>query len=347
MRDSKTTMADVARLAGVSASTAARVINGGYVSEENRARVRKAADALGYRPNAQARALRYSRSFSLGLILTSARMNPLFAHISHAIRRNASERGYSLLTVNHGFSVEDEAAGIRQFLDYRVEAVILCNALSVNNLNHLRDAGVPLIQIERRSLDDAPWVRIDPLPGMRAAVRHLVDLGHRRIGFVGGTRESMLQVGLQGEEEPLRVNAFLKAAEECGLGRADLSLSLGAYSYPSGQLAVSGRDLTRSLLDANAPTAIISGSDVLTAGLLQELYSRRLHVPQDISVISYDDSISGLFAPACTTIAQPIAEIGKAALDLIESRSDERAPTVTLHTSFIIRESTGPAPGPA
>ena len=187
MQKTKATMADVARMARVSPTVAARVVQGvGYVSEEKRQRVQEAIQATGYRPNLLARSLRTAHTCTLGLVLSYACENPFFTHISHAVRTAAIDAGYSMLTVNHGYSSIAEAQGVRQFVDHRVDAVVLCHPYRMANLQPLIDYRIPIIQIERQLMPQAHIIRLDPRPGLSAAMDELCAAGHRRIAFLGG-----------------------------------------------------------------------------------------------------------------------------------------------------------------
>ncbi|MFP5077714.1 LacI family DNA-binding transcriptional regulator [Rhizobium sp. YIM 134829] len=343
-------MADVARAARVSPTTAARAIyNSGYVSEENRKRVMEAVEATGYRPNLQARSLRLQRTYTLGLILSSAKENPFYTHISHAIRTAASAAGFSMLTVNHSYSAEAEIAGIKQFLDHGVEAVILCHALDPRHLKPLIRSQVPIIQVERQDVEQAYSIAIDPLPGMVSAVRLLVEQGHQRIAFVGAKAPTAHEPSTP---EQRRVDAFAIALEQCGLSVSDCPTVLGDYFPAAQDDDLPGFKLAEQLLsgpDARV-TGIIAGSDILAAGILQAIYARGLRVPDDISIIGYDDSIAQFLSPPTSSIAQPYSAIGDAVVGFVEdvvaddAREIVREKRVT--TALIARQSVGAAPKP-
>ncbi|MGO4569600.1 LacI family DNA-binding transcriptional regulator [Rhizobium sp. 2YAF20] len=352
MRSQTATMADVAREAQVSPTTAARVIhNRGYVSDENRRRVLEAVESTGYRPNLQARSLRMQRSYSLGLVLSSARENPFYTHISHAIRTAASDRGFSMLTVNHSYSPEAEVNGIKQFLEHGVDATILCHALENKNVQPLIQAGIPVIQVERHDIEQAYFVAIDPEPGMRAAVKSLADEGHRRVAFIGA-RATGLKDGGPGHAEQRRAEAFQQAVSLYGLDEQDCPVVLGEYFPRSPNDMLPGRRLATMLLDDHgcAVTAIIAGSDILAAGILQVLYERGLNVPSDISVIGYDDSMAQFLSPALSSIAQPYRAIGDSVMEFVEEAVGQDTGSAKIRersvsTSLVLRNSIGPAPG--
>lgn len=342
----KATMQDVARVAGVSPATAARVIHkNGYVSEGNRERVLKAVEETGYRPNIQARSLRMQRSYTLGLVLSSARDNPFFTNQSHAVRTAAMDSGYSMLTVNHGYSSEVEEAGVKQFLEHNVEAVILCHGWRTESYGPIIEAGVPIIQIESRSIASAHLVAIDPFPGMLKAVTTLVLAGHRRIAFVGGAGTGRdVEEMRGGEPEAERMRAFRRALLASGLAEEECPVVLGSYTSLSKDGKMPGYDLTMSLFRdrEEAVTAIIAGSDVMAAGALQALRVLCLLVPEDISIIGYDDSLAQFLAPPIASIAQPYSEIGRATMEILEQvrMTDAIAPqTLEVQTQLTTRGS--------
>jgi DNA-binding LacI/PurR family transcriptional regulator len=341
----KATMADVARMAKVSPATASRVIhNNGYVSEENRKRVLDAVEAIGYRPNLQARSLRMQRSYSVGLVLSSARENPFFTHISHAIRTSAMNRGYSMLTVNHGYSSDAEATGVSQFLEHGVDAVVLCHGLDPKNFEPIKAAALPVIEIERHIIDGSSVIEIDPHSGMIEAVETLHRQGHRKIAFVGGKIPDDLVFSTPVAAEALRADAFCNAITASGLALDDCPVMLGDYNPSHTGGGPPGYVIGKELLKSGGPTAILTGSDILAAGVLQAIYERGLRVPDDISVIGYDDSIARLLAPPLTSIAQPYHAIGEEVMRLIEkstSPSTEQT-SASVATSLIERLSVGP-----
>ena len=342
----KPTMADVALYAGVSPTTAARVLHGnGYVSEANREKVLKAAADLEYHPNIQARSLRYSRSFLIGVVLSSAVRNPFFARISHAIRLQANAAGLSILNFNHNYDHATEVDGLRRLLDHRVEAVILCHSFEIGNLAPIQKAGIPIIEIERAFLPETHKILIDPKPGLTAALRDLGAHGHRRIDFLGGSaaRGSYGGSSSRSRADEERADAFLQAACDAGLDPRDLRVSTGQYDEDSGTTLeglVRGREL---LTRADRPTAIVAGSDVLAAGVLQAAYELGLQVPRDISIVGYDDSLGLFLAPALSSVRQPYEDIAKFAIEMALAGGKKPSSARTIETTYVQRSSVGAA----
>ena len=336
----KPTMADVALYAGVSPTTAARVLHGnGYVSDTNREKVLKAAADLEYRPNIQARSLRYNRSFLIGVVLSSGVRNPFFARISHAIRLQANAAGLSILNFNHNYDQATEVDGLRRLLDHRVEAVILCHSFEIANLAPIQKAGIPIIEIERAFLPETHKIPIDPKPGLTAALRDLGAHGHRRIDFLGGSAARGSSSRSRADEE--RADAFLRAACDVGLDPGDLRISTGQYDEDSGTTLeglVRGRQL---LTRADRPTAIVAGSDVLAAGVFQAAYELGLQVPRDLSIIGYDDSLGLFLAPALSSVRQPYEDIARFAIEMALAGGKSPSLTRTVETSYVKRSSVG------
>jgi LacI family transcriptional regulator len=343
----RATMADVAREAGVSPSTASRVIyDNGYASKENRDRVLAAANKVGYRPNIQARSLRNQRSYAIGLIVDSATSNPHVAHIAHALRTEAAALGYSLLTVDHEYSAAMERDGLKHLLDHNVEAIAVCHPFKVENFAVAKRAKVPLIQVERRNLFTAHRVEIDPKPGIFDAVSHLVDLNHTSVAYIGGVSSSDAAPEIESIEVE-RVEAFRRSVANRGLSQVACPVQLVPYDLKVTDVGLQGYSLGRDLLRRSGrPTAIIVGSDVLAAGILQAAYELGISVPGELSLIGFDDSIAQFLAPPLSTIVQPHRDIARNILKIMTRMNDAGREVLveTVPTHLQVRKSTGPSP---
>lgn len=345
----RATMADVAREAGVSPSTASRVLyKSGYVSQENRERVLAAVSKVGYRPNIQARSLRNQRSYALGLVVDSATNNAHFAHIAQAMRIEAAAAGYSLLTVDHEYSAAMEREGLKHLLDHNVEAIVVCHPFRLENFNIVRKSNVPLIQIERKNLGNVHRVEIDPIPGIDAAVRHLVALRHHSIGYVSGTSVGHAAPQKNASIEDDRIACFLSAVSRFGLKLENCPIWQVPYDFEHNDGPLRGYTIAKELLQReNYPSALIAGGDVLGAGILQAAGELGLSVPRDLSLVGFDDSLAKFLAPPLSTIAQPHGEIARQVLQITRSLVYHDAPEplrAVAATRFVSRQSTGPAP---
>lgn len=350
MKASKATMSDVARRAGVSAATVARVLyNNGYVKQETRTAVENAVAATGYRPNMVARGLRTSRSYTLGLVVSESRLNAFHPAVAHFVQMEALHQGYTVLTLNNHASPEMEAAGVRRFLDHHVDAVIFCSAIDPQNVRAIDQNGIPTVQVERLIAQVGTVVTVDAHDGMREAIDHLHGLGHRRFGFIGGDIDSSRMEGNQDTAiEAVRERLFRENLTRHGIAVPASNMLRAVYYDESKPARQPGYHLMRKLLALpQRPTAVIFGSDLLAASALQAISEAGLHVPADISIIGYDDSMAEILTPALTSIAQPIGELGRLAVTLalaaIENPETE-ATTVSTVTRLVIRELTGTAP---
>ncbi|WEK51549.1 MAG: LacI family DNA-binding transcriptional regulator [Candidatus Kaistia colombiensis] len=344
------TLMEVAQRAGVSTATVARVLKAkGYVSNDARSRVEAAIKATGYRPNAVARGLRKQRSFTVGHMLTAITANPFFVNVAHWAEEEALVQGYKTFLFNHNGSAERERLGVERFIERRVDAVLFTNAVDSRNVQLLAEAAIPVVQLERAATIEAPSIRVDNKSGALEAIAHLVEFGHRRIAFVGG--------------DPDRINGgdrhFVSVEDERlggyreGLRRAGLSLDeslvrLGLYyNIADGGSGIEGYRHMKALLELpERPTAIFATCDILAAGALQAIYEEGLRVPDDLSIIGFDDTLAANLAPQLTTVAQPMEDLGRlgfrAALDAIEGRIV--AMSTVLPTRLVVRRSAGAAP---
>jgi DNA-binding LacI/PurR family transcriptional regulator len=347
-RPRSATSTDVAHLAGVSQATVSVVLNGARstirVSAETRQRVLAAAAELGYIPHPAAQALRRQRSGIIGFLPRIDRDAP-FTHPIHYLltihaSRAAHERGYQFVEAGPETdpwrdSAEDEL--VQYFLNRRADGVIFDGPKTATAVQRLLDHGLPVVQIFRPQLAVlTPTVTVDARPGITAAVDHLIALGHRRIAFIG-----------RGGNHPVdlaRLAAFLAALANHGLPTTAATVRLSPiYELDHGER------LTRELLARRPrPTAIFAGSDSLALGALRALYAARVHVPDELSLIGYDDTLAAQLYPPLTSVAQPFAALAERAIALLigqlEQPDDLPLPPeqVVLPTQLNLRESTAP-----
>jgi LacI family transcriptional regulator len=360
---------DVARAAGVSVATVSYVLNGGPrpVSEERRRRVLEAVASLGYRPNAIARSLRARRTRILGLVLPDS-ANPYFAALSHAIEEAATERGYQVIIANAAERPEREAGHIEALLRLQVDGLFWIPAdlrragWGVGGGESSRPAGrevpaltVPTVQVDRtlspqrtgRPGRGAPApgrpamdvLEADHLGGGRLATAHLLDLGHRRLACLAGPAgHRHAQARLQGFREALR-----------GAGLADPLVAHGDFDYASGA-AIAARWC--ALPPEERPTGIVCGNDAMAIGALGAIAGSGLRVPQDVSVTGFDDLPQTPYTvPPLTTVAQPVGELARAAVERLLVRIEQpqgaqHGAPPAAHTVFpvrlVVRASTAP-----
>jgi len=340
--DRKITMKDVASEAGVSTATVGRVIHErGYVSQKARKRVERAVKKTGFRLNLVAQSLRRNRSMTLGHLLTSIVPNPFFAGIELGVEQEAIQHGYNVLIWNVLSDPRREREGVETFIRRQLDAIIFTTPLDPENVLLARQAGIPIIQVERPSALESHLITVDNFVGAASAMEHLMQLGHRRIAFIGkrfdqkprpqdkvdferlaGWRDTLLKYGIQPPED--------------WLATADL------YSIEDGFQA------TQKFLELQPGiTAIFAACDILASGALQAIYERGLRVPEDISVVGFDDTYAPFMTPPLTSVRQPVYEIGveaaRLAIEVLENAEQfqEHYQTRQLETQLKIRSSTG------
>ena len=329
------TLQHVADQAGVSASTVSRVLNqkgaANRISEATMTAVMDAARELGYAPNRLARGLRLQKTYTVGLIAPDV-SNPFFAHIVHRAQNTAHELGYSLVVCNSNDSTDLEVEQTDLLYQKQVDGLI---AMPVGQCyDHFEawtDRGGALVLVDRCPEEtDADTVSVDNYRGAYGATTHLVDHGHRRIALVQGLP------GTSTNSDRLR-------------GYADALADRGVAADP--QLVVGGdfrRERafveTKTLLTLDpAPTAIFAAGDLITLGVLQALAEEELRVPEDVSLLSFDDFD---FAPflrcPLTAVRQPRETMGETAVKLLADRirNPSRAPRrVVLESELVVRRS--------
>ena len=330
------TIDDIARLSGVSKRTVSRVINHSpLVRAATREKVQAIIDELNYRPNVQARGLAARRSYLLGLIYDNR--DPLYT--------DEAQRG--VLSVCHGLGFElvihpcdrssatltSEALGFvnRSNLD----GVIVLPPVSENNdlAGVLGKENIPYVRLASIALDTADRVVIaNERSAVAAMAEYLVNLGHRRIGYIAGPE------GRKSTRE--RLEGFCDAMEKLGCAACDEMIARGAYTFESGVACA------RSLLEKpDPPTAIFASNDEMAAGVIYTAQEMGVKVPEDLSVAGFDDSmLATRIRPSLTTIRRPVREMARLAttklIASIDGREDDARAWVFLDPVLIIRDST-------
>jgi DNA-binding LacI/PurR family transcriptional regulator len=347
------TIKSVAAQAGVATATVARVLhNNGYVAEATRERVLKAVAESGYSINHIARSLKRSRSNIVGHILKSTVPNPFYVTVARGVEAYCRENGYTALTYNVEGDLEAERKAVETFLSWRADAIIFTTPTAVQNVELALNSGKSVVQVERPQTDRTDRITVDNYHGARAAMLHLLDLGHRRIGFVGPQPDPAVNP-LAKYVELERYGAFRDTLSEAGL--FDESLVAVGRSYALEELEAVKRPLSdgyralQSWADAdNVPTAVFASSDFLAAGILQAAGVLGLNVPRDLSVIGFDDTLSTFLSPLLTSVRLPAYELGRTAARLAIGRlsgNREAAPVEEkLSATLVERASVGAAP---
>jgi len=340
------TSTDVARRAGVSRAVVSGVLNGAMstmrVSEGTRLRVLAAAHELHYSPNPIARALRRQRSNVIGFVPRSSRRTPyedpvpflLGVHLAAA----CIELDYHVVeaTAESVRSRETDEL-VRFFLDRHVDGVVLDSPETTAEVQRFVDRGLPVVQIIRpRPEVPTPSIVVDARPGTVAALEHLIDLGHRRIAFIGH--------GGPHPADRSRLDCFTAT-----LARHNVTVHDGWVRLTSDYDIEQGRAAGHTLLALRErPTSLFVAGDNLALGALQAFYQAMVRVPDDMSLVSYDDIFAAHLAPPLTSVAQPLAAVAERAIALIVDALDRAGPTegaamdVILPTRLTVRGSVRP-----
>ncbi|WP_054008250.1 LacI family DNA-binding transcriptional regulator [Cypionkella psychrotolerans] len=328
-----TSIRDIAKLAGASVTTVSRVINNsGYVSAATRARVEQAIAALAFTPNANARRMRSGNSLMVGVVLPALDV-PFFGILAHVIEQELFRRGLQALICCTNESPDQEARYISMLLSQQVDGVLAASVLEDSTqYQRLVDAGIPIVAIDRALPGlAAVSVAADHLTGGRMMAEHLLGLGHRRFAVIGAPQHSPpVQARVQGATERLA---------EAGLA-AQVVLG-SAHDFDA------CRELALGILGSSVdhrPTAVIGTTDIAAIGAIHAAIGLGLVVPDDVSVIGFDDLPEARYVlPALTTVAQPFRQIGVQAVAQLAARiAGDVVELAALPLRLVVRDTTAP-----
>jgi LacI family transcriptional regulator len=327
----RVTLRTIAEAAGVHPSTASRVLNSdssARVGDETIERIRRIAARLGYEPNPWARSLRTNRTLMIGLIIPRL-TDVVLAQMFEAAEDRAREKGYQAVTLSTRDKEEEERRLANILLDRRVDGLILATChMGDPLLDELEEQGVPFVLMNRSS-GDHPAVRGDDELGGYLAARHLLTQGHGRIGVVAGP------TGIS--TTTLRLKGYRRAHEEGGL-TVDESLIVPSSLGVEGGVAAGSQLLALS----NRPTAIFAVNDSAAIGAMAAARDLGLRVPDNLAVIGYnDDEIAAMLPVPLSSVALPLRQIGRLAVDLLLQRIEGRSPaSIVLPPRLVVRAST-------
>ena len=330
------TIYDVAAACGVAPSTVSRAFSRpGRVNAETAERIRLVAAEMGYRTNPLARALPTGRTSLLAVIVADV-TNPFFFEILRGAEETATKAGYTLLVADVHESVEAERQALDRTLPM-VEGLVLATSRMSDSSIRVAAKQCPTVVLNR-SMSDIPSVATDNSRGMKRAIEHLASLGHTTITYLAGPDASWAN--------GVRWQAMREAAHELGLR----VVRLGPFSpTQAGGLAAA-----RALADAPS-TAAIAYNDLIAIGLMRGLFNLGIRVPEDVSVVGFDNIFGADFCtPQLTTVAAPLRQLGAVAAHMVleELRTAVRGPrqlsqtplkTALLPANLVERMSTGPA----
>ncbi len=326
------TIRDVAKEAGVSTMTVSRVINNtGQVAVETRERVEKAMEKLKYVVNFSAKNLVTNKTWTIGIIVPDI-TNPFFASLVKAGEKICTDRGYSLMIGNTDGNLDIERRLVNVYKGRMCEAIIMvAPRIEDSELIEL-NSQIPLVVVDRKvEYEEIVQVYLDNTKGAQVATKHLLELGHRKIGFVMGPDLV--------PNSYTRRNGYIKAIEEYGIDYNSELVFHGDFVVETG---ISALNYYESLIEK--PTAIFCSNDLIAVGILTRAHELGIRIPEDYSLVGFDNTyLSSMVNPPLTTISYPFVEMGaKAIVLLLDSLPSELKVQMNenLEHKLIIREST-------
>jgi DNA-binding LacI/PurR family transcriptional regulator len=325
---------DIARVAGVSHSTVSRALhNSPLIPPSTAQRIQDIARELGYTASAVARSLVTRKTKAIGVVVTSI-ADPFNGDVVDGIEEVANQHGYSVILASSQADPERELSVVRAYQERRVDGILVASSrvgdLYIPVFSELR---IPIVLINNQHDSEfASSVSIDNLNGAELATRHLIDLGHRRIGYLGD------RFGLQSDRE--RYLGYRKAMEGAGIPLEDVLRAQG-----NGKAEGAEESFCKLLESADPPTAVFCYNDVSAFGLIRKADDLGLQVPRDLSVVGFDDIFfTRLSQPPLTTVRQPRRDMGRQAMELLLASLEERPveKNAVIRGELIVRKSTAP-----
>ncbi|MFD1882287.1 LacI family DNA-binding transcriptional regulator [Paracoccus pacificus] len=330
------TMIDVARTAGVSIATVSAYMNrSARVSDELTRRIEAAIGAIGYERNAIARSLKTGATHTIGLTVADIR-NPFFTDVVATIQQVLNSAGYAVMLCSSDENTARQDEQIKLLLDRMVDGLIIAPAGDDAVMTRLvKSTRKPVVLIDRLNAGlDVDAVVIENATAVFEVIRYVIDLGHRRIGFVSGP-----SVASTGRD---RLAGYYEALRHAGIGFDQMLVCNGNFREDDGYRAA-----MRLLTQPDRPTAIFSANNLMVIGALRAIRDLGLSCPDDVSVACIDDfSWADVFSPQLTAVAQPVKEIGEQAARLLLERLSGVAPPeprlVRLQGELMVRGSCAP-----
>ncbi|EGR0682944.1 substrate-binding domain-containing protein [Vibrio cholerae] len=327
------TMKDIARLAGVSTSTVSHVINKSrFVSDEIAERVNNAAQQLNYAPSALARSLKMNRTKTIGMLVTTS-TNPFFGEVVKGVERSCYHQGYNLILCNTEGDNQRMKASINTLLQKRVDGLLLmCSTLEGERLDVFdRYPDIPIVVMDWGPiLFASDKIQDNSLQGGYMAAKHLIECGYKEIGCITGP--------LIRHQAQMRYEGYKRALAEAGIAINPDWIVESDFECEGGYQA-----FEKLYQRGKLPSALFVSNDMMAMGVIQAASQRGLRVPDDLSLIGYDDvHIAKFMTPALTTIHQPKYRLGKAAVDTLLYRlenPDTTAQVVQLEPTLVVRNS--------
>lgn len=307
-------ISDVAKHAQVSIATVSRIVNNlpGY-SQKTKERVEKAIEELGYKPNAMARGLVSNKTNTIGVLLpcVTGRFSSM---LLRGIERRAHAKGYSVIICNTDMNGERTMAYLRTLSEKRVEGILFISEWVTEEYGaFLSSLGIPVVLVATTSPSfPFPSVSVDGFAAAYTATQYLLEKGHRKIGLISGSPNDRI-AGFP------RIEGYKKALADHGITLHPQWITYGDFHFESGIAAM-------AVLDARSLdlSAVFATSDEMASGAITYLHRQKRRLPEELSVVGYDDSLDAVMCyPALTSLHQPIEEMGEKAMDLIFSGKQE------------------------
>ncbi|NLB51844.1 MAG: LacI family transcriptional regulator [Syntrophomonadaceae bacterium] len=327
------TIYDIAKRVGVSPATVSRALNNkGYVKDEVKTQILRAAEELHYIPNAAARSLIYKKTWTIALLLPDI-SNPFFATIARGVDDAISHKGYSLIICNSDGSLHNERKHIQILRERRVDGIVMIpsgNQLDYSNTLDLDN--MPFVIVDRDpGIDSVDVVLFDDFNGAKQATEHLVGLSHQAIAIITGPRN--VSTGVE------RLRGFKHVMLAAGL-----QVNPG-YVFEGDFRESTGYEIGKKIVDGTSiPTAIFATNDLMALGALTAFKESGIRIPEDIAIVGYDGiPETNRGSPSLTTVIQPNYELGQAAGDRLIRRIEnvkESRQKIVLNPRLVIRDST-------
>ena len=323
------TIVDVARLAGVTPTTVSRVINNrGYISEKTKKRVHEVMDELGYQPNEIARSLTKQKSNTIGVIVPHI-SHPYFAKLISNLENEAAKKDYKIILCNSKEKAEKE----KQYLDMcksnRVAGIIICSG-NVES-NKINTGGIPVVLLEKIFEEGKLGIQCDNYQGGKLATEHLIECGCKKILHLSGVIDEEMPAD---NREKAFIDVCSKNEIEYFIKKYDIDTynQMNYYDY-----------IKAALNEIEGVDGIFASSDLIAAQVIQVCNEIKIRIPEDIKLVGFDDvDISQLTTPRITTVHQPIKEMARLSIELIDAKYNniEVNEKTILPIKLIIREST-------
>jgi LacI family transcriptional regulator len=330
-------MREIAKIAGVSSATVSRVINGSnVVTEETTERIKKIIQDLNFVPNKSAIHLKHGKSQIYGIIIPDL-TNPFFTETVKIFEELLVENEKELLVANTDFHLTRMQRSLRRMLLRRVDGVaLLTSELEAAPLESLVQNRIPVVTTDHyRTGPGMSDIVVDFAGGMAQLIAHLKSLGHRKVGFIGGTE------GLATSR--VRRESFMDAIVKQGLSSQEGWIVAGDFRIEGGSAA-----MARILAQDQLPTAIVTANDLTAIGALRTIHENGLRVPDDISITGCDDiAMSDIVYPPLTTLRISRKEYAQLLFEALRAGTEDlnvKGKQYVLTTKIVVRKSTGPAP---